>query len=311
MRIGSGSQAYEWIDSWARVPDTESFRDGWAHGDMVITDAGEVITVHQGEPKVLVLDLDGNLRRSWDTPLTNAHGIDLVEENGKEYVWLADDQSGQVVKCDLGDGRIVLGIQRPDLPIYKDGAYSPTAVAVNQETHGGNGDVWVADGYGQNYVHRYDNAGNYMASINGEEGAGRMANPHGLLVDTRKSEPELYIADRHNRQVQVYDLDGRFKRAFGPDFMVWPGGFTTHGEFTIIGEHETSRLTVIDAHDRFVCYLGENAGVSETKDWPNVPAELILPGKFNSPHGQAADKDGNLYVTEWMVGGRYTKLAKG
>ena len=309
MRIGSGKHTYEWIDNWAKIPDTESFRNGFAHSDMVITEADEIITFHQGDPRVLVFDIHGNLQRSWDTPLTNAHGLDLVNEGGKEYVWLADDQSGQVVKYSL-EGRIVLEVQQPDLPVYKDGDYSPTAVAVNQERHGGNGDIWVADGYGSHIVHRYDKAGSYIGTITGEEGAGRFRNPHGLMVDTRRSEPELCIADRHNKRVQVYDLDGGYKRDYGSDFMVWPGGFTTHGEFTIIGEHETSRLTVVDADAEFVCYLGENTGVSGTENWPNVPAELIVTGKFNSPHGQAADRDGNLYVTEWLIGGRYTKLAK-
>ena len=309
MRIGTGEQEYEWIDHWAKTPETEAFRTGFAHGDMVVTDAGEVITFHQGEPKLLLFDKDGNLQGAWDTPLTNAHGMDLVVEDGKQYVWCADDESGQVVKCDL-EGRVVMEVLRPDLPNYADDEYSPTSVAVNQVGRGGNGDVWVADGYGAHIVHRYDMAGNYIGTINGEEGAGRFANPHGLLIDTRKPEPELYIADRHNSQVQVCDLDGKFKRAFGSEFMVAPGGFTTHGELTIIGEHSTSRLTVVDGDDGFVCYLGENQGVSDTENWPNVPGELVLRGKFNSPHGQAADRDGNLYVTEWLIGGRYTKLAK-
>ena len=97
MRVGSGSQTYEWIDDWAKIPDTESFKTGWAHGDMVVTEAGEVVTFHQGEPKLLVFDRDGNLQTSWDTSLTNAHGMALVNEDGKEYLWLAADASGQVL----------------------------------------------------------------------------------------------------------------------------------------------------------------------------------------------------------------------
>ena len=44
--------------------------------------------------------------------------------------------------------------------------------------------------------------------------------------------------------------------------------------------------------------------------WPNVPSELLEPGKFNAPHGMAADSHGSLYVVEWMIGGRITKLVK-
>ena len=36
-----------------------------------------------------------------------------------------------------------------------------------------------------------------------------------------------------------------------------------------------------------------------------------LPYEFNSPHSLATDTDGNLYVSEWLIGGRYTKLKIG
>ena len=52
--------------------------------------------------------------------------------------------------------------------------------------------------------------------------------------------------------------------------------------------------------------------------WPNnknengkiVQTRLLEIGKFNSPHGIAVDEEGNLYVAEWLIGGRITKLAK-
>ena len=310
MRIGNGKHVYEWIDGWAKIPDTESARTGFAHSDMVVTGGGELITFHPGDPELLAFDKDGNLLRSSTTGLTNAHGIAIVQEGEAEYLWLADDLSGQVVKTTL-DGRTVLSLERPELAIYQAAAYSPTSVAVNEERHGGNGDVWVADGYGESYLHRYSKSGEYICSVNGEERrAGAFQQPHGLWFDTRRSEPELYIADRLNQRVQVYDADGHFKRAFGSDFLTRPGGFATHGEFMIMGEHRGSRLTIVDGEDRFVCYLGENPGVSDREDWPDIPAELFEPGKFSSPHGQAVDSEGNLYVTELLIGGRHTKLAK-
>ena len=41
-----------------------------------------------------------------------------------------------------------------------------------------------------------------------------------------------------------------------------------------------------------------------------VRNNLLQSGKLNSPHGVAMDAAGNIYVSEWLVGGRYTKLAK-
>ena len=112
------------------------------------------------------------------------------------------------MKLDL-EGRKVKSLTPPDLDFYQREHYCPTFGAVNGECHGGNGDILVADGYGQSYVHRYDQAGKYLGSINREGGsAGRFNCPHAIFIDRRKTEPELYIADRANRRVQVYDLAG-------------------------------------------------------------------------------------------------------
>ncbi len=181
---------------------------------------------------------------------------------------------------------------------------------MNEERFGGNGDMWVTDGYGKNYIHRFDKAGRYLGSINGEEGqAGAFKCPHGIDFDYRRGEPELYIADRGNRRVQVYDAEGKFKRAFGQDILTSPCGFASFGQYLLIPELR-ARLAVLDENDRLVGYLGSNEPVCDMAGWPNHKKELIQPGKFNSPHGMAADGKGNLYIVEWIVGGRITKLAK-
>ena len=309
MRITGGDRAYEWIENWARTPDNESSRtNGRTHG-VVVSEAGQVIVFHQANPAVLVFDADGTLQAAWGDRFAGAHGMTLVRDGDTEYLWLTDQTSGEVVKTTL-DGQTVMNVERPDLPAYQGGNYAPTWVAVNQERHGGNGDIWVADGYGQNLIHRYDQTGRYLASINGEEGqAGAFKCPHGIWVDTRKAAPELYIADRGNRRVQVYDLDGQFKRAFGSDILTSPCGFVTHGDDLLIPEL-FARLTILDANDELVGYFGANEEVVGMAGWPNHPAEMIVPGKFNSPHGMAADHAGNLYVVEWIIGGRITKLAR-
>jgi sugar lactone lactonase YvrE len=61
-----------------------------------------------------------------------------------------------------------------------------------------------------------------------------------------------------------------------------------------------------------------NDEVTQVEGWPNnkddegnvVPTCLLEPGKFNSPHGMTVDSEGNIYVAEWLIGGRMIKLAK-
>lgn len=326
MRISTGQSEYHWHENWACVPISESAENGWAHHGVAITEKGEIVSFHPGESTMLLFDSDGHLLRSWETDFTDAHGITIVNEDGVDYLWVADngrkrsynmdyeysddETRGQAVKTTIY-GDVVQRLKRPNLPVYENGMYSPTSVAINHDS----GDVWVADGYGQSYVHRYDRLGNYISSINGEEGAGRFDQPHSVFVDYRKSKAMLYVSDRANGRVQVYDMKGNFVRVFGSDFLTTPSAFAVHRDTMIIAELN-ARLAVVDSEDKLIGYLGGNIPVTQLEGWPNnldksgVPTRtsLLEPGKFHSPHGMAVDSKGNIYVSEWLIGGRFIKL---
>ena len=334
MRIGFGSHHYEWIEDWAHIPNDAARREGWAHHGFVTTSQNTLIGFHPGESSVLVFNQEGALLRSWPIDLAEGHGLALCHEDSEERLWIVDngskklkchgydnppgkDQvSGRVVKFSL-DGQALSQLQRPLLPVYEGTRFAPTAVAVNEEVHGGNGDVWVADGYGAYLVHRFDREGHHLSSLSGEEGAGRFDCPHGIFIDRRKAEAELYVADRSNARFQVYDLEGAFKRVFGSEFLTTPSAMVTYQDVMVVAELR-ARLTLLDIDDRLLGYLGDNEAVSYLDGWPNtldeqgqiVPSDRLEPGKFNSPHGLVVDNEGNLYVSEWLIGGRYIKLAR-
>ena len=334
MQIGRESQMYTWIDFWDRYPTTESAQTGWVHPGMIVTEAGDIMTTHPGEPTVLTYDQSGQLKTVWTVDAAEVHDITLVIEAGVEYLWLTDNgskrqpaigydyppesptTSGQVFKTTM-DGQVVMRLTMPDLPEYKGRRCAPTETAVNEVRHGGNGDVWVADGYGEHFVHRYAKDGTYLGSINGEEGAGKFNQPHGIFIDTRKSSPEIYVADRANGRIQVYDTEGQFLRVFGEDFLTLPSTMDVSGDQLIIGQL-CAKLTVVDIDDNLVCHLGVNDEVTAVDGWPNnqdsgghvIPSTLLAPGKFNSPHGMTVDRAGNIYVAEWLIGGRMIKLER-
>lgn len=310
LTVSAGSAGtFGWIDDWTVVPDTPAARlDGRTHGIAAARD-GQVIVFHVGNPAVLVFAADGTLSAAWGDRFPGAHGLTLVEENGCEYLWLTDFKTGEVVKTTL-DGRTVLSLPRPDLPGYDVPKYAPTWVSVFEERHGGNGDVWVADGYGAAFVHRYDRHGNYRGSIDGSDGAGRFRHPHGLHVDTRRDDPELYIADRMNRRIQVYDVEGRFKRLVNGADESSACAFLPYGDFTLIPEAPyRARVTVLDGDDRIVAAIGENDTVCGRPGFPN-DRSLVHAGHFVAPHAVAADALGNIFIVEWITGGRITKLER-
>ena len=115
----------------------------------------------------------------------------------------------------------------------------------------------------------------------------------------------------------MYDTEGGFRHAFGSDFFITPSGLVTYRDLMIVAELN-ARLTTIDIEDNLVCYVGDNSQVSSVDGWRNnkdwegrvIPTKLLKVGKFNSPHGVAVDQDGNVFIAEWLIGGRFIKLAR-
>ncbi len=309
MQVTLSGIKYDWIENWARIPATRSgAENGRTHG-VVASVTGDILVFNQARPGILRFNPEGRLVNAWGDRFGGAHGMTLVREGGQEYLWLTDQNSGEVVKTTL-DGETVMSLNRPNHPIYAgDKRFVPTWVAVNELDRGGNGDIWVADGYGTSYVHRYSKDGAYIGSINGTEGsAGAFKCPHGIRFDFRHGKPELYITDRSNARVQVYDANGKYLRHFGADFMTSPCMFDQWQDYLLVPEL-FGRITILDKEDKLVGHIGSNDGIEKKEGWPNE-RKYVQPGKFNSPHAMTADADGNLYVVEWIVGGRITKLAR-
>lgn len=308
MSLTAGPYTFDWNSRWGDLPDVPvDSASGRTHG-VAIASGGRTVVFRQADPAVLIFDAEGNLLDAWGDRFTGAHGLTLVEEEGEEYLWLTDEDSGEVVKTTL-TGETVLSLQCPNLPAYRAGTYSPTWVAVAERRRGGNGDVWVADGYGSNYVHRYDSRGRYLSSLSGEEGAGAFDCPHSVWIDFRSDEPDLFVADRGNRRLQVFDLDGRFKRTVGEGLLEYPCFGMAYEDGFLVPEL-CARLTLLDSRGQLVGHLGANEVACTLPGWPDLPREHIRNGQFNSPHSAAADAEGNIYVVEWVLGGRLTQLVR-
>jgi hypothetical protein len=342
---------FDVIDDWADLSGVPEATSSWAHNGIVVTAAGELIGFHGGQ--LVALDQNGHVLRTVRPGLTEGHGITLVREGDQEYLWISDpgfvfesspdagdedwvplfgkgvrveSRLPRVVKMTLGGeirSELPIPSRAPDLHPGIMGEYCPCGVAVDEERFGGGGDIWVADGYGSSLVHRFDQDGTHLSALSGEEGGGRFLCPHAVFIDRRDDKaPELYIADRENQRIQVYDLEGRYRRTIGETFLSSPSGFAVWGGVLIVAELY-GRLTVLDADDGLAGYIGADPDATKGQTWPERPGwpnalagdgrpeapQLPRPERFNSPHSLAVDADGNLYVSEWLIGGRYTKLS--
>jgi hypothetical protein len=221
------------------------------------------------------------------------------------------DAYGRVVAFDLA-GELIAELPTPALPVYAEKTYRPTTVEVDRA---GDGSVWVADGYGAELVHKLSGEGEPLLTLSGEEGAGRFDTPHGILIDRRRpGEPRLYVTDRGNHRIVVYDLDGNFLSSI-EEGLRSPSGLAVRGEALVVAELE-ARLTILDIRDQVVERIGDDGEAASRPGWPNAlgadgrtARPDLRPGLFNSPHGLAVGAEGEIYVAEWVLGGRLVRLA--
>lgn len=305
--LGHGAQTYECLHDWGQLP--ARIRYGNTHG--VAEDAQGRIYVHhtvgagsESADSVVVFDAEGQFVRSWGKEFKGgAHGLHLHPEGGQEFFYLCDTARRLLVKTTL-DGEVVWtrGCPLEETGHYKDPKeYVPTNVAIAP-----NGEVFVADGYGRNYIHVYTTEGNYLRTFGGTgKTAGRTSCPHGLMVDTRGAEPELVVADRSNRRLQYFTLRGEHLR-FVTDELRSPCHFDQQGDLLLVPDLE-ARVTLLDRNNRLVVHLGDGGHFNGIRD---KSRDHFKPGKFIAPHSAIFDRAGNIFVVEWVEVGRVTKLRK-
>ena len=309
--VGTGEHTYEVYHDWGELPP--SIRYGNTHG--VCEDAQGQIYVHhtvhatsERHDTMVVFDQKGRFVRSWGREFEGgAHGLHIRRESGQEFLYLCDTKRAVVVKATT-KGEVVWTLGYPDessqytrdregKPTTK---YSPTNVAIAP-----NGDVYVADGYGSSYINQYDRNGKYIRTFGGKgKEAGQLDCPHGLIVDERGREPVLLVADRSNRRLQAFSLDGRHLSFY--EGTNAPCHFHTRRDLMVVPDL-FARVTLIDRTNTPILHLGDN-GIDSWKPLREGPRDGFPAGKFVCPHSAIFDGSGNIFVVEWVEVGRVTKL---
>jgi hypothetical protein len=321
VTIGLGELRFSWHD-WDRMPLGGEAE--WAHPGLTVLPDGDIAVFDQGTHELVRLGSDGTIGSRRDLAAACAHGLTAASDGS---IWVADtgvtvrvvdgevrqqEVPGQVLR--LSPDGSVTTLARPQHALYADGPYLPTSIAVADTALGGNGDVWVADGYGQALVHRYSSSGEQLLTLDGEEGGGRFKRAHAVTIDRRGDQPRLLVTDRSNHRVAVYDLDGTFIKLLGVGELRMPSAFAVAGDLLYVAEL-WSRMAVYDPEDQLIGYLGDGEEAWEEVAWPNlqqgdrVERRPVHPGRFNAPHGLDAGADGTLYIAEWTLGGRIVELA--
>jgi hypothetical protein len=306
--LGSGSNRYECVHDWLVPPahikwgDTQGVaQDG--KGNIYISHT--VGAGSESKDAIAVFDRKGKFLRSFGARFQGGgHGLDIRKESGKEYLYHCDTAHQQVVKTDL-EGNVVWEKGFPtESPAYKKGMpYIPTNVALAP-----NGDFFVTDGYGSDFICRYNIKGELLQTFGGKgKEPGKVLQAHGIWVDTRGKEPYLAVADRANRRIQYMTMDGQHLR-FATEGIRLPCHFHIRGDQLLVPDLEKA-VTIHDRNDKMVVQLGDGATVD------NLPGRgadrsAWIPGKFVHPHSAKFLANGDILVVEWLPTGRVTLLKK-
>ncbi|MCA9063962.1 MAG: peptidase [Planctomycetaceae bacterium] len=319
LTVGSGEFVYECLHNWDRAGLPSDHHYGNASHGVAIDDAGLIYVTHQGNPgSIFVFESSGRFVRAMgqihNPGAAKGHGIDIRREGGEEFIYLApSDTSLAFTKMTLS-GEVVWKKDRAAINQDTGGqldapkvGFRPTNTSFRPD-----GGYYLGDGYGSNYIFEYDRNDKYVRTLGGKGTAdGRFSTPHGQWLDTRSGSTHLVVADRANKRLQWFDMDGNHARTM--DGFLFPADIDVKDDLMLVPDLH-ARITILDKDNRVAAQLGDDeawrAQVLDTSIGMRARPELWQPGKFVHPHDACFDSDGNIYVTEWVRTGRVTKLVR-
>ena len=175
-------------------------------------------------------DADGKFVREIAKGLYAWSFAHTVRIDSDDNIWAVDKGSNMIVRLN-SEGHVTMVFGRKQEatdreqppkqggppPRVLDGMFNqPTDIAWNAA-----GDMFVSDGYINSRVAKYDRNGAWVKSW-GEpgQGPGQFKLPHAIAVD---AQGQVYVTDRANARIQVFDSDGKFLRQIVIDVPVAPG----------------------------------------------------------------------------------------
>jgi hypothetical protein len=282
---------------------------GDAHGDIAVSPAGEVYVSVQGGPYagVQVYSADGKYLRNVPNMPADLHGFIIAKGlDGKADIFGVSRISQKIIETSL-DGKMLLSIPAAEVipDQYKAHGSKQPATNLTGIAVAPNGDIYVTDGYGLDYIHRFDRNGHYIKSFGGKAAPWNFDQAHKIAIDTRFTPARLLCTDRRHRRIVAMDLDGNILSVFG-EGMRLPSAFSLRGDDLAVAELE-GRVTILDRDNKVIATIGQNDNQGEVHV-NTTPPSVWREGRFYEPHGLTYDAKGNLLVTEFNQYGRLTRV---
>jgi hypothetical protein len=311
--IGHGAHRYRVVKDWVATGQGRHHPILNCHEMVQVKDGRLFMVGDHWDNQMLVYKPDGTILESWGSTWPGGHGLTLSNENGEEFLFVTDSglwkagstgyrQTGRVTKIDLS-GKEIFSISHPmSVGAYEpDMFFNPTEVAIAP-----NGDIYIVDGYGSNYVLRYDARGKFISRFGGKEGVPaeeRLNNAHGIAIqgDT------VLVTSRADNCFRRFTLEGKYVETLST-----PGAFVCRpvvagkeiyagacwskdkdGKFKSM---EAGFVVVMDEKGNVIAAPGgQEPQYTEGKLQPLLRKENI----FEHAHDVCVLENGDLIICQW------------
>jgi peptidylglycine monooxygenase len=267
-----GASRYRLDNGWARLP---ADRDWGFVSHVAVDSRNNVYVLQRIPPAVIVFDPDGGFVAAWgEDRLRDPHSLFVSAD---DLVYVVDRDCHEIVVFDTAGRELsALGTRhqpRPDAPFNH-----PTSVAVAPD-----GDIYVADGYGNSMIHRFSTTGEHKLSWGGRGAEpGAFGVPHAVWVD---GDGRVLVADRENDRIQLFTADGAL-------LSIWEDFYHPMDVFA-------------DAEG--LSYISDQTPRLDVRDRDGNLVGRCKPALVGG-HGICGDRLGNIYVAE-LPPGNLTRLS--
>jgi DNA-binding beta-propeller fold protein YncE len=268
---------YRAIEHGLKLP--EGVRMG-APSSVAFNARGHMIVFNRGPQPLMEFDPQGTLVRAFgEGRYTRPHGMRIDPEGN---IWTTDVTGHAVTKMSAaGDVLLTLGT-RGQSGNWDETAGTRLLFEPADIGFGPGGDVFVVQGHGRGdgRVLRFDRSGRLLRSWGGKGSAdGQFDQPHSIVIDRQGM---VYVADRENRRVQIFDTDGRFIQSW--KFAGLPCGLLIGPDQQMyLASGFSGQILRLDANGKAVAAMGQ-------------PGKAL--GEFGEAHYMAIAPNGDIYVAD-------------
>jgi peptidylamidoglycolate lyase len=288
LRQQGDSLHYEVDAAWPKKPD----RFKWAQMAGIAVDSQDQIHIFtRSQPTVQVYKTDGTLVRA--LIMEDSSGSHFIRIGPHGNIWTANITE-HVVRKYSPKGKLLLALGEPGIAGTDEAHFDrPTDMAILPK-----GDIFVSDGYNNRRIVHFDAKGKYVNQWGRDgTGPGQFALPHSIVADSNE---RLYVADRENARIQVFDTKGKLLAVWEDIVTPWGLCITKKDKFWVCGssvmKDDNGKCLVLPPRDQLLMKLDLTGKVllriplDMTKEPPGKSGEL------NWVHAIAFDSKGNLYL---------------